>query len=284
MSIDAPCAIPGCASDRHIDQHCTICGNFLGYPNVRRARTETEQLDARYAAAVALTESNGCTNERQTLEVLTQNARIIHTDTAIYLYQVFARGDSQLSGVQRQTDAGIRAVARLSEGSKRIQADAALYSDYGRFLVFATVAPGLVGSISYGEVHVEFDEGLVSSRATVCEENIYRLRERPELAVGLLPAGYISLLHERHKLSVIKNASVIRPDMTTDELASLILSSVGDKRTDRMLEVHLFGPISHKAFKTMRVRRCDIDVEAEYLIQKLTALAGKNGILCEVID
>jgi hypothetical protein len=266
------------------EPQCRVCGHAAGYPNVRRAELEQLTLEQRYQDAVAELSARGCEEVRQRLETMAAAATVVKAEHIAWTSYIFRREDLLFVGYQQLVDAGLRASAQPEDEAKRLQADACLYARYARNILYAALSCNGKGVISYGPSHVQFHEHPIANRTTVCEENVYRLRDQVGPIFGLLPAGHLALLHERHKLCVIKNAAALRPDSTDNELAALILSSNGDHTTDRLLEVHIHSPLSVEAIARIRVF-CDDALSADDLrdLELLHTLSSSRQIPIEVV-
>jgi len=91
---------------------------------------------------------------------------------------------------------------------------------------------------------------MIGHRATVFPDNSALYFEKN---AGKPNFGMRVRWQDRHKLCVVKNVCDIRSGMNFVHFCNLLLSQGDDKLSDRLIEVHVTGPISIRAFETIRL-------------------------------
>jgi hypothetical protein len=128
--------------------------------------------------------------------------------------------------------------------SKRTAIDHGVFGPDGVSLRYGAVNFHTIGLYSYGAVCVFLKPKQIRNRVSFLEENSFSYMD----SAGNLnvPPGSRALWHTAPILAVVKHKDVLlaRPRLTRDELAGLILSSTGSKKTDRYIEAQVHPPIT----------------------------------------
>jgi len=117
-------------------------------------------------------------------------------------------------------------------------------------LLYAALSINERGLESYGECTFVLKEAMIGHRATVFPDNSALYFEKN---AGKPNFGMRVRWQDRHKLCVVKNVCDIRSGMNFVHFCNLLLSQGDDKLSDRLIEVHVTGPISIRAFETIRL-------------------------------
>lgn len=117
-------------------------------------------------------------------------------------------------------------------------------------ILYAALSINGKGLESYGECTLILNPAMTGHRATVFPDNSALYFERNP---GKPAAGMRARWQDRHKLCIIKNVRDIRAGMDFDAFCELLLRQSEDRLSDRLVEVHVTGPISMRAFEKIRL-------------------------------
>lgn len=150
----------------------------------------------------------------------------------------------------------IRIPARENDARRRKATDALIFGDYGDQIRYAALSLNGVGLKSYGSYSMRLNEIAIRNRATLLEENSFDFVERhqltPKKAADSFPAGHRAKWQERHKLAVAKLAGNIKAATTESEYDRILLTSEGRHKTDKFIEIHIYGPFNNRSIEVVK--------------------------------
>jgi hypothetical protein len=232
-------------------------------------------LVQRYQEIHAAAGRNGPADGVQRLKAELDTTRAVATTVLGWARLFFEREDPLYSSYSGAVRGRARAPALPHDDARRRAVDNALYAGYGEEMTFAALSVDGLGLSSYGLIHMELSDEAIARRATVFEENSFTFTEKLKLPTGsLVPAGYLSLWHDRYMIGVIKLAAKVTNATSRSDIVSLVLWSEGDRSTDEFIEVHIYGTYSHKAVKKVRGPAGSEDPDDHNDLAKLRRLVG----------
>jgi len=247
---------------------CTHCGNPFAsswttcphcglpaahFPNVSAAEAERDALNQRYADALADAKRRGTEPVFVDFEqtVGTQSRAVMARPQLVVLS--LAASDHELHQTYHQR---VASGARLPDDARwhilRVACEEALFLGYKERIHFAALSLGKVGLTNYGDCSVVLREELIAHRASVFEENNVLWATRRKLGVAELvdlPKGYRATWVDRGKLAATKTASELGRDTKPGDYAELLLREGATSAEDVFVEVHVYGPLTARAFE-----------------------------------
>jgi len=277
-----PCEHCGQVARYGIEDRCRACNYPIAQwaPNVQLAQQpgQVEALDARFRTACQSGEERGVAEGLERLKQIAKGTAAVVNVPVGLAYDLYTRNSALYGPYAVLTEAGVRSPSPVDDDRRRRAVDSLLYGGYSEKIVYAALSADGSGLHSYGAVHLELEEKAVAYRSTVLEENSYHFMERHDISPGKpLPKGYMASWEDRSKLAVAKLEKQVEAEMEDSELSRLLLRSVGDRQSDRFLEVHIYGTFNYQAVRRLRTpRSCVNDVEA-VMVRALVERAGAAG-------
>jgi hypothetical protein len=265
---------------------CVHCGFDLGFPNVRAARATDEQnaLVARYDAQL------DSIPDKRVRETVLRFQRCVERESSVVVNKT-AQALAEMLSSERDLFVPYyklveidRRVPNLDDWNRwRPLVDQILFPQYYEEIRFASLTLDDLGVISYGPFTIHLDEELISARSSVFECNsIVFVRDKFAVfnANLQLPPGFRSTWEDRGKLAVAKYGSELAEDTDDEEFPRILLRNDDNESKDEFLEVHIWGPITEPAIKTVVLDRAarptfdDIDEAYIVLIRELLLTKG----------
>lgn len=238
------CQNPDCKAenDGHL-AHCYRCAHFIGFPNRRDAEDEQSDLADRYSNAVNICANRSLNDERSILEGLAEDSRPV-ISMSYEVCDTILRSEKYKSYYILVAE-NTRHPAISSDHTEREKVDTTIYPRYHAFIHSAVLSPNGEGLLSYGPVFVRWQvtSGYLEPRISLLEENSYDFFDRHCLGVrsAALPRGHRATWQDRAKLALAKVVNAMSTSRNEAKLASLILSSYGDRATDQFIEVAIYS-------------------------------------------
>jgi hypothetical protein len=245
---------PKCMSEvPDTQERCQTCGNDMGFPNVKEAAREKDQLNARYLQAIQRAPRDGCEDSlarfeermRATCAVVNVKLDFLHSfltnDKALYTtYRLALKGQ-------------IRVPADRQNDRERRTVEERLFGSYGEQIRYAALSVDGSGPVSYGAYSMRLRELTIAARASLLEDNSYHFVKKHDIRVlGPVPDGYKAVWEERHKLAICKLADRLSPTTSDSDHAKILLFSEGNYSTDSFIEVHVYGSFDSKAIDSVK--------------------------------
>lgn len=237
------------------NEKCTVCGHFLGFPNVNDVRLSDERqaLEQRYQTKLEYALRNHADAKIRDFEkvVDTDGRAVINVDID-YLHYFLVKDKNLYAPYHNQVQAGVREYAMAEFDRERSAVDATLFGSYGKNIIDAALSIDGSGLKAYGDFAISLSEISVSKRATLLEENSYNFVRRHKILAGdKIPPGYRCEWNEKHRLAVAKLADrVVKAKKS--EYPKLLVNSTGNRRTDDFIEVHIYGGFGREAIASVR--------------------------------
>ncbi len=230
------------------DERCPVCHTAHSYPNVRAAERESPHLQERYEHAITDARKRGCADLVQKFARFSARTSAVINMDHDRVYDLVSDRKNTYVGYWRLIEAGVRDRAKEEHHRSRGAVDNALFTGYGKNMTFAALTASDSGLTNYGDCGVILNEIAISDRATILEENSHRFYDEFSDKWGNMPQGYRSVWAERHKVCVDKRADRINNSVPADAFDGLILSLAENRKDDRFVEVHIYGPVKAQAF------------------------------------
>jgi hypothetical protein len=237
-----------------MNEKCTKCGTFLGYPNVNDCsrKEELDALEKRYIEKVNLAAGKGQDDKRIDFEEeVKKSVAVINVDLD-YLYFFIVGKHSLYSTYQLQTSGEDRDYTRSEFDKERLGVEGTIFGSYGENIRYAALSLDGSGLKSYGDFEIILEDEAIELRTTLLEENSYPFVKRHKiLAGGKIPPGYRAVWKDRHKLAVAK---LMKEVLLTnkDNYGKIFLKSSGSRKNDEFIEVHIYGKINKEAVQAVR--------------------------------
>lgn len=227
---------------QYYEAHCSKCGTFHSFPNVRAAMAERAELDQRYSSAVSAMSSKGTSSLLPLIEILVSKAR------AVVAMDVTAADNVTRSGKYRNYYQRIRGPERPPAApdhhAERLMVDARFFPNFQENIQFLTLSLNGASPTSYGQVSMRLKDGVfLERRASLLERNSFLFFDEHNLGKlgSSIPLGYRSQWSERVKLIVAKIAGRAISTSTPADLERFFFEDLGNRKRDEFFEVHLFA-------------------------------------------
>jgi hypothetical protein len=280
---DDLCDFKFCGAPRPGDAiSCPTCGRPSLFPNVRAAQDGEERtaLASRHRAAVDDAEARGCA------EVVRDFENAAGTSQAVIARPLreaerLASSDRQLYSTYYKL---IESEVQLPSGDKwdrlRQHADVTLFGSFNAPQIrFAALSLEDAAPATYGECSLVLREELIAYRASVFEDNS---------AIFMAEWGYHSepgfraTWEERAMLCVAKLAGRLQVDTPATQFASLLMESGPTPEDDRFVEVHVWGSMTRRTLRKVRIRSMSFDGRPTARLAALRERLAEVGVELEV--
>lgn len=253
---------------------CPACGAYAGAPNVRHAQREQTDLEQRYQAALAECQTRHADGVAQDFvkQIENDSRAVINGDAKFFLH-FFNDENSLYASYQQATGASIRVAGEMANDVRRLTTEALIFGHYGSKIRYAALSLNGQGLYSYGNCSMVLKQSLCENQGSLTEENTFILADKHLQAFyhqKNLPLGIRATWQNRHKLALAKLGPQLNIASTAGSNADLLLYCVGDRATDRFMEVHIYDAFSHRAVTaatlpiTGKTRRTTDDLDDLY--------------------
>lgn len=264
---------PNCKEE--IPEHvraCVVCGNDVGYPNVRATlrNEEVKALELRINETKGYADSGGYSSILENFrDVVAHSAAVVCCPLG--KLSELVSSDYQLYQTFYQA---IGSEGRLPEDNEwdkiRGSVDSLLFPYYHEQICIGSISIDRTGISGYGYSMV-LKEMAIKDRASVFEENTILFVKRHRIVAGdPVPLGYRAPWMKRDLLAMAKLGKRLTPKTTEAEFSKLLASS--DDRDTDCIEVHIYGSIHRRAIEHLSghkpLRRAD-KVVLKSVIKKL---------------
>jgi hypothetical protein len=227
----------------HAAAHCPKCGEFIGFPNHRKAMDECADLMRRYQGAVSDLDARGLTALRHSLEALAESCKPVVTMSIAICRDLLKdkKYKSYFIGVEH----GDRNRANEDNLSVNMMIRGRLYPGYEKALHYGCMSPDGTGLPNYGEVSVQWrvTNAYLGRRASLLERNEYAFFDEHGLGdrYATVPSGYRAVWDDRAKLTVAKLAPDLSRSTAIRDLPNMILAARPNRNDDIFVEIVIFG-------------------------------------------
>lgn len=238
------------------DERCPHCGEPLTVPNVRAAEdpNETTALDARYRSALQQVPAVAKPTVRAFEDATTGRSQAVFNRWATELARLAVSDREMYASFYQLVGAETRSPSDNRWDAIREAVDSRLFNYYKEHIRFAALTLDGRGLTSYGDCSVLLKETMIATRASVFEENSVVFMERHNVRLtGDLPIGFRAPWMHRGRLAVAKLAGKLRAGMTDADFSALLLHNGTGSGDDDFIEVHIYGPLTIKAVKSVHL-------------------------------
>ncbi|WP_345953006.1 hypothetical protein [Mucilaginibacter sp. PAMB04168] len=254
-----PC--PVCHVNTNISESvCAACGHpFAQTVNIRRAllKTEVFTLEKRYKEAKETLTNRSLTSEGDFLEneVLVKGKAVINLDFP-FLWDWLMHRDRSYQSYRRIVIEGLRQRADFENDLQRSIVESYLFGSHID-IIYAALSLNESGLISYGKVSIILKTKAIEPRTSLLEKNSYVFVDEA-VAQGWnhkmpLPPGSMAPWRNRHQLALVKCQDRVVPGLTSDQAASIILYSDGNRANDDFMELYIYGNIVKAVVEKIKI-------------------------------
>lgn len=231
---------------------CSACGHDNGFPNVRSAEKSDEcaALGKRLDSARISAAARNVTSELTAFENALNESKAVISRSLTDILSLTKGQEFSYASFAKQIRAGTRDPSENSFDKIRLQFENALFPNYSEDIVFASLSLNERGMSGYGGYDIVLKEKMISSRASVFEENPFNFSERHKLSLtDIIPLGYRASWNKRADLCVAKLHAEIQQGMTTEDYPGILQSDRGGTGNSDFVEVHIYGTLNQKALE-----------------------------------
>ncbi|MEC8296707.1 MAG: hypothetical protein VX008_03630 [Pseudomonadota bacterium] len=224
---------------------CNVCQHPIGFPNVRKANSETEDLEQRYSDAMASLTALNKTDLVLDFQEEVKKSNVVIAKSVPDLVQLISNKNKLITTFHREVASGARLAENNQYDPNRDAVESKAHPLYYQNINYACVSLTTVGVSYYGKAHLCLDSKTIKSRTSFFQENPFLLMNKLKLTISDdLPAGYRSNWGERDKLAVCKSESGLSKCAERSEFQSLVLrEDVKNGDGSDFIEANIYGPI-----------------------------------------
>lgn len=233
---------------------CPHCARPGYYPNVRDAEDPEEMaaLDERYNEAQLDATRRGAIDRLRDFEHAIDRSVAILARPANEILRLATSDDEIYASYYQLIGAGVRSYPDNKWSPLRAVADDALFPGYKENIRFAALSLDPLGLSNYGECSVVLKTDMIGHRASVFEENSTTFMEHHNVEMCKahdLNKGYRATWLSRGKLCVAKLYGIIDAGTSVSQYSGILLSTGPTTGDDNFVEVHIWGPLTMRAFE-----------------------------------
>lgn len=234
---------------------CPECGQFLGFPNKRRAQAMRPALEARFKEARESAIARGAHSQVDALRACLDNAvATINVSPRIIATMVL---EQPYLSYHRALERQLRLKAEDEYHAHRTRVDATIHPGYEKEIIYAALNPSGAGLTSYGAVTIQIKPAVLENRASLLRENAFHFYERFRLGDPgqREQEGWRAEWTDRAWLGIAHLAGDLTD--TTDEanLPAMVLSIGATRAEDRLIEVHIHGQVTIRNIDRVTLER-----------------------------
>ncbi|WP_202330608.1 hypothetical protein [Mesorhizobium sp. L-8-3] len=234
---------------RHV-RDCTVCGEAVGFPNVRAAKEAGEVAALGLRHEKAFVSARAASYETELVEFgeeVSKSEAVIARSMSV-LDRLVNMESSLLSTYHQEVRSNGRVPQDNSWDKGRDAADSTINPNYYQNLHFAALSLNGRGVDHYGSCHITLVETAIANRASVFEENPFIFSKKHSVVVGSQPPkGYRATWADRGKLAQAKLHHKLKKGMNPSEFVGILVDQgTGDGNED-FIEVHVYGALSGKS-------------------------------------
>jgi len=233
---------------------CAVCGNDVGFPNVRYAEMpkEREALDKRYQDAQKTAVARGITKEFQSFMDAAGQSRAVVNRHLGALNSWIERENPLFVSFHSQIESMGRLPTASNYDVQRGAAESVVNPFYYKEINYAALSLDSRGMRYYGDYCVVIKSQMIEDRSTVFEENPFEFNLKHHVIAGQLPpAGYRAVWIERGRLAATKLQHKIERGMQLLEYPTVLMDGRRDAADCDYVEVHIFGPVHRAAIEAV---------------------------------
>jgi len=230
---------------------CPRCNTRVGYPNVIAARGDAPELAKRAVAARDRAKVRGAEAALLGLQTALDDSKAVVNVDGEFLLRLLTDDKLLYGPYAKLLAAGVRLPADPARDRERTAVEGTLFGSWGGEIAYAALALDGRGLGTYGPASMELVPVAVAHRSSVLEENSYRFVDRHGfLPSQPVPPGYRAPWETRSEVGVAKLADRVEATTTSNDHATLVLSSDGvDRHKDEFIEVHIHGSFNRSALQ-----------------------------------
>jgi hypothetical protein len=244
-----------CCSVCHVEllpngTQCHSCESPIGFPNVRKAISERDELFERYESIKTSNITRGISEVAERFEqLLKENSKLVLAKSVADVVQL-TNPNKLITSYHNEIRMNVRLAQNNKYDQNRDGFESIVNPQYYDNIQYAVLSLTNTGSAYYGGVHLSLDLAKVQHRTTLFEENSYNFVKKQNLsAAEIAPKGYRSVWDDRAILATIKCSHMLDKDSVEDEFSSIILKD--DPENPEFIEAHIYGNISGLAVESM---------------------------------
>jgi hypothetical protein len=260
--------------------NCHICESDIGFPNVRKAESEKEQLFERYASVENSIQQRDISDVTKNFQgYIQENAKLVLAKSVVDVI-----GISNPNKMFATFHQEVRMNARIAQDNQfdknRDGFESIVNPQYYEKIHYAALSLTNKGITYYGAVQLSLDLNKVKHRTTLFEENSHSFITRHKLTgADSAPKGYRATWDDKAILATIKCSHKLSKNTTESSYSSIIVNDTSEDPD--FIEAHIYGNISGFAIQSMGI--IDDCSEDEKLMFKVNEKAFiKLGITIQV--
>jgi hypothetical protein len=229
----------------HVER-CVVCGEDVGFPNVRAAETADEEaaLQRRLAAARTAATARGAIGVLNDFGAAVKNSRAVLARPLGDL-DALAKGKNVLYiSFHSQVRAGSRIPEDNDWDRGRAAAESTIHPIYFERISYTALSLDGFGVLWWGDYSITLKEIHIASRTTVFEENPFIFCQRHRVIAGKRPPlGYRATWQKRNELAMAKLADKLKATTAPKDFPSILLNEATSREDADFVECHIYGSV-----------------------------------------
>lgn len=233
-------------------RYCTVCGEDIGFPNVRLAQSPAEQeaLAKRLKVAETIADAGGYRSVLENFGTAVAGSKAVMARSLGDVEKLVKSENALLISYHKQ----VRAQSKLPQNNVwdrgRTAAESTILPNIYDEINFAALSLDGKGHPAYGRYFIVFKEPAIANRATIFEENPFIFCQRHRIVAGnAAPVGFRAMWADRAKLAKAKLRAQLNATTLPEEYPGILLRPGTGTADGDFVEVHIFGPIHRRAIE-----------------------------------
>lgn len=240
---------PNCGTlIRSHEKDCPSCFSFCGFPNVRKAVEESDELDKRYGSALASAVARGRLAAFQAYESALADSVAVLCRSLDQVKALLSSDNPVYTTFYRQRSSGARRAEDSVIEMLRETTDVRMFPSYHHEIRCAAMSLDGRGVLSYGSCCLVLKTVAIALRTSVFWENSVDFCNRVCADQRQpIPPGYRAAWPMRAKLAAAKAEPLLDGQNTRAEFSRILLDG------DQFVEVHIYGPFNRDSVERILI-------------------------------
>lgn len=232
---------------------CPTCGGDCGYPNVRCAEREQDDLIGRSNDAKSRAKTRGCGKQLASLISNIQSDSHVVVAFGSVQARAFLQDPLQLyQNYENLVGGGSRLPSGARDHAHRTIVTGMLFGPFADQIRYGVLSLDGRGPMSYGDVFIRLRNIAIEHRVSFLENNSYHFVDKFKVTPSNPPpSGYRSTWNARAMLAAAKLENRITSANTSVHWPRLLLEAESkDRSKDEFIEAHIYGSFNSDAFES----------------------------------
>jgi hypothetical protein len=264
-------------------RHCSVCGQDVGFPNVRACETadEKSELSRRYKAAKRAAREKGGIAVLNDLECQVAKSKAVISRPLSVVITLLADDNAMYVSFYKNVQSGARIPEDNIWDNSREAGDCLLFPHYHQNIIFAALTLNNRGVNGYGDFNLILKSLMIELRASVFEMNSFEFVKTRRLAAGsAIPPGFRATWEDRARLAVAKLGKQVTVATSSSGIPKLLIDTTGE-RDGSFVEAHVYGAIDARAIERVVAGKRTLKKSERLLVDQFKKRMKNLGVAFE---